>query len=64
MKIYILIKPWDYRMADAEVFGTLKQAEDAVKEASASESHYWTIQEQDIRARKAKRQRALTPQSI
>lgn len=48
MKIYILIKPWDYSSADAEAFRTRKAAEDAKKETTETDSHYWTIQEQEV----------------
>ncbi len=43
MKIYLLIKPWDYTSAEVEVFKNQKAAEDALK--SGGKNTYWTIQE-------------------
>lgn len=46
MKIYLLIKPWDYNYADVEVFQTLADAETARKRGCEDEennSENWFI---------------------
>lgn len=51
MTIYLLIKPWDYTIADVEVFTSKEEASQTRTQAildQTKNSEYWVIREEDI----------------
>ena len=50
MTIWLLVQPGDYTRAGVEAFRTKEEAEAARDSAKSDgeETHYWTIEQQDV----------------